>query len=370
MSPQNNITKMPVIIRLPPFLQYRISWHIGFWGLLLTLSFVPRPYPVQQILAIYPDIEYQIVLSRLLTGVILVYFTTLVTIPRLLYENRLVWFGFVSVVQSLFISWFLFQITGFIMSQYDTDLTTIKDLIRSIFPNYPSYRLRDSFLEGFGILMLIICVTGLKYIKDTLLAQERHANEMQHKIEQEAAFLKEQLSPHFFFNTLNNLYGLALTKSDQLPPAILQLSDLVRYTLYETKTPIVQLSQEISFLRAYIELEQLRLGSRYSLYINLPHDIPSNLKIAPLLLIVFVENAFKHTRDLRVPHIEIDIELVIIANHIMFKVSNLAAETPKSHQGIGLKNAMRRLTLLYPEKHKIQIGYENQRFNLFLDIEL
>jgi hypothetical protein len=144
------------------------------------------------------------------------------------------------------------------------------------------------------VTVSFLFVTACKYFKDGYITQQFEAERQQQQLMAEVNNLKSQIAPHFLFNTLNNLYGLAVGKSDKLPHLMLRLSNLLRHSLYETQKPLVPINDEMAVLKSYIELESVRLED--DLKLRLKDSVPadSNYQIAPLILIVFMENAFKH----------------------------------------------------------------------------
>jgi sensor histidine kinase YesM len=183
--------------------------------------------------------------------------------------------------------------------------------------------------------------------------------------------LQGQLHPHFLFNMLNNLYGLWIEKSGSTPEVILKLSALLDYMLYRCDKDKVPLNEEIRFIRNYIELETIRHDTRLKLEIEL-HDQAEELLISPLLLFSFVENAFKHGANKTSGESWIKIRLTFKDGQLRFEVENNfdASVNPSENNGIGLKNVKERLMLLYPEKHRIDIGNENGIFKVTLSIEI
>lgn len=182
----------------------------------------------------------------------------------------------------------------------------------------------------------------------------------------ELQLLQSQMSPHFLFNTLNNLYGLSLSDHNKVPGLILKLSELLRYSVYEAKEVFVPLADEVNYLRNYIEFEKMRLGDRLSLTLQLQELEDKPIKIAPMLLIVFVENAFKHSKNNEDNKVFIRILLQVEQNSFCFLVKNscspaaLVPKAPKSHSGLGLESVKKRLDLLYKNRHELKItGTEN-----------
>jgi LytS/YehU family sensor histidine kinase len=205
------------------------------------------------------------------------------------------------------------------------------------------------------------------------LIQQHSLNLEKEKLEAELKFLKSQIHPHFLFNTLNNLYALTLKKSDKAPEMVIQLSNLLEYTLYSGKETEVGLNEELKQIRGYIDLEKLRFGDRLKITTDIEGNV-DRLMIAPLLLLPFVENSFKHgaSTDLKTPFI--DINVIVKDNLLRFSIRNSKGnESEKSEgykEGIGLKNVKRRLELLYPRKHSLEIVEEHDTFSVGLTVEL
>lgn len=187
----------------------------------------------------------------------------------------------------------------------------------------------------------------------------------------ELKLLQSQLSPHFLFNTLNNLYALSLHDTSKVPPLLLKLSDLLRYTVYDTKNHIVPLTDEIDYIKNYIDFEKIRLGERLELTENWPNNLNEAPQIVPMLLIVFVENAFKHSKNTQDLHIKIDIDLQIWGKTILFSVQNSfspnQSQNPAEQSGgLGLANVKKRLKLVYPMQHDLQIETNKNTFTVKL----
>lgn len=181
--------------------------------------------------------------------------------------------------------------------------------------------------------------------------------------------LKNQLNPHFLFNTLNNLYSLAIEKSDKTPEVIERLSDILDYILYRCKDKYVLLEKEIELIENYLALEKVRYGKRVD--IQFKKDIKPDAKIAPLILLTFIENAFKHGVKQELKQAKITINLATENNLIIFKIENTKPHTTiKSEEPLGLKNVKKQLELLYPETHSLTILNENDMFLVTLTLKL
>jgi len=229
--------------------------------------------------------------------------------------------------------------------------------------------------DNFDIKKLInfigIMVLALSFGIAIKLARDSFTRRQEEK-EAQLKLLKAQLNPHFLFNTLNNLYGLSVIKSDKLPNLMLKLSDLLRYSLYETKETLVPLEKEINYLENYVSLEKIRLEEKTTITF-LKSGTISSQKIAPMLLIVFVENAFKHLGISKDNKNEVLIHLTISKEKMIFTCTNTTDKTKiknleKGKSGIGLQNAKKRLQLMYPNKHQLSITKENNTYTVELTL--
>ncbi|RIW12893.1 GHKL domain-containing protein [Algoriphagus lacus] len=183
----------------------------------------------------------------------------------------------------------------------------------------------------------------------------------------ELAMLKNQINPHFFFNTLNNLYGLCMEKSDQAPELVLKLSEMMRYAIYEGKETSVPLSRDVKYLENFLELQGLR--HRVSPEISFKKEITEDPLISPLLFIVLIENAFKHGMEKLTEGGFVRINLYSGKDRLRFQIeNNFDSNDSKSDKGIGLENLKRRLELSYPGVHELKIKEENGIFRVNLEI--
>ena len=188
--------------------------------------------------------------------------------------------------------------------------------------------------------------------------------------EQELQYLKMQIHPHFLFNTLNTIYGLSLSNNQSTPEMILQLSDLLDYILYQTRKPLVKLEDEVNHIRNYIDLEKKRF--REDLEIEFHSDpIPENIQIAPMLLLPFVENSFKHGKG-NDGKLKISVELNLNGEIMDFRIVNsLSKKTEESFgEGIGLENIQRRLQILYENEHNLKVEEALDNYRVLLNLNL
>lgn len=221
-----------------------------------------------------------------------------------------------------------------------------------------------SFLvSGFAV--------GIRYAESAIRKEEEIKELEREKLNSELALLKNQVSPHFFFNTLNNIYSLISVNQDDAREAVLSLSKMMRYMLYESEQGNTRLSREIEFMKGYIDLMKLRMSDRVKLSLNF-QDTYDDRDIPPLLFIPFIENAFKHGVSNKANSF-IEISLLVIGDRIDFRVRNSIApagtDTSRTAAGIGLDNVRKRLALLYPGRHELMIDEKESVFSVDLTID-
>lgn len=244
---------------------------------------------------------------------------------------------------------------------------------------YPHvYRLETprNFLEFQGLInsfMDIIFIAGIAIalkqhsVSNRLIKREKLLQK--EKLETELNFLKAQINPHFLFNTLNSIYALSLKKSEQTAGVVVQLSKLLRFVLYEAQVRKIRIDREIQFLNDYIALEKIRYDHRLRVDFDSQTDDPA-AQIVPLLLVPFVENAFKHGASETTSEAFIDIRLVLKNGRLLFSVENsFEYETDVHHEGIGLRNLRRQLELLYPD-FELQTKISGNHFKASLTLDL
>ncbi len=192
-------------------------------------------------------------------------------------------------------------------------------------------------------------------------------NLQKEKTQTELNLLKQQINPHFFFNTLNNLYALSLTKDQKTPEVIMQLSELMRYVIYKGKENQVPISEEVKYIEDYIQLQLIRLHKKVDFNFK-KNIIDKSLQIPPLLFIVLIENAFKHGIEPAEGDCFLDLYLESDENSLTFSCRNSVEEKTKEAPGIGLDNLSRRLELLFPNNHELQIADLGNEFKTSLKI--
>ncbi|MDN3587480.1 sensor histidine kinase [Pedobacter aquatilis] len=231
--------------------------------------------------------------------------------------------------------------------------------------NLNEYFVLKCFVGGFFLISSCI----IKFVIDWFATERIQRNLESERREMELQFLKSQLNPHFLFNSLNNIYSLAYQKSDKTADAIMKLSEIMRYMIYESNTPTVALSKEVDYLKNYIELQKIRFKDGAFIEMTLNGEIDDQ-KIVPLMLISFVENAFKHgvVTDVNEP-----VKIDIIANQkiLHFSVINKKNNQNKDAQGgVGLPNVERRLQLIYPDRYKLNVVNSPTHYTCELMIDI
>jgi sensor histidine kinase YesM len=245
-----------------------------------------------------------------------------------------------------------------------------------VFPDYffiSYFTFREIVL--FFIVYIIITML-LKLSKSWFLVswlQKELLEKEKQKTVVELKALKAQINPHFFFNTLNSIYSMALDKDDRLPGTVLQLSDLMRYFLYVSRDNFIPLEKDLTVVKEYIALQKLRSNPQLDIETKISGEI-SDQQIAPLLLITFLENAFKHGAKGSSGNTFIKLDIKVEKNKLNFTLENnkgiIDEVNTGDHNGLGLENVKRQLELLYPGKHLLNIKDEQDRFVVALQLSL
>lgn len=334
----------------------RIGYHISFWVVYLILN--------TWLGSLYNRINFNEAfineLSVIPVKLLLTYFVFYRVIPLYLDRDK-VW-KLVGLTAAAFVvaillyrmttEWLLFPITK---------------------PerNVPFFSWKGMYLIAFDLFITVAAATTIKMIRVHYKSLEFERELMQEKLQSELNFLRAQMNPHFLFNTLNNLYGLARKKSDHTADAILMLSKIMRFMLYDCRAPRIAVADEAKVIRDYIELEKLRYNERLKVHYEENIEPPGGF-IAPLLLLPFVENSFKHGAGGTTGTVEISVRLHLHDNTLDFEVRNTvdADAPPPRAEGIGLKNVRRQLELLYPNRYELHTGRENGTFRAHLKVQL
>jgi hypothetical protein len=352
----------------------KIFLHVLAWTILLGLPlyFVQR-FEVGQ------DFIWLYYISNIVSGLIF-YLNYLILVPRFFFERKKLRY-YLSVLAMLVV--FFFASNGltelvfkYVPGQAKTVITGRKqNEMRQPGPpapdkffGRPPFRQMHLFNYTFTSLFLVFFSVGLRVLERHSDIEKWQKELEKEKLNSELAFLKNQISPHFFFNTLNNIYSLISINQEDSQKAVLKLSKLMRYLLYESEHGNTKLSSEIEFMNNYIDLMKLRMSEKINLSISFPENYDDK-SIPPLLFIPFIENAFKHGISYREKSF-IDISMRAEQDSISFRCINSIAksrdESDSGHSGIGLDNVSKRLNLLFPGKHDLKINKKDTEFEIIL----
>lgn len=319
--------------------------HILIWGMLLLLPYVVSNAANNYKLGPIPGMFFTI------SGLIhmgIFYSNAFFFYPRLF--NKRYWWLYIPLVILLLLTsfWLKWNILAHWFPDVLKDVTAYKFI----------------FAPSTGIFIIsIIYRRVVDKIRHEKAVEQRRAEQLSTELK----FLRSQISPHFLFNVLTNLVSLARKKSDKLESSLIMLSDLMRYMLYDTQGKKVALTKEIAYLQSYVELQKLRFGSEIAIsnVVELEEEA-ANFTVEPMLLIPFVENAFKHGVD------HLDIRLLVKNGLLTFDVTNRSDESAVSKDessGIGLANVRSRLEMLYKERYTLLIRDENNLFHVTLTLK-
>lgn len=342
---------------------YRVASHIMFWLLVLILQYSSAGY-YNPDGARFRDILLAVGTNQV-AQMAAAYFLTYFVVPRYIYKQRylagLAWFS-ISVYVVCVLS--RLEVVHVEEPFYGVKPNP-KETYQEIFTDLPKL----VYVYFFRIYSVAFVFMLLKLLKDQLAVQ-RHALTLEkQKAEAELKLLKTQLNPHFLFNTLNNIYALALMNAQVTAGAIGRLSEILDYILYRCDNMYVPLSGEIALLNNYIGLEKLRYDDR--LTVNFTCHADERVEIAPLILLAIVENAFKHGAGNDIGEPTIDIILKTEPDRFAFTVSNtFQSKGEKNGASIGLSNLKQQLELIYPGNHKLVITETESLFIVKLIIEL
>lgn len=284
------------------------------------------------------------------------------------------------LIQKKYFKFILYLIYAILVNTYVQMILVIGCLI--VFADL-QYNQMNPILNDFSVLWFVQLFISAMYTSLVQIRDEQERKETIHQLEKEKLeigyqlkelelnTLKEQIHPHFLFNTLNNIYGLAIEKSDDLPKVLLQLSGLLDYLVYQSKEDKVALAKEVKLLQEYIALEQLRLDDRFQLNMHF-EGINPEIQITPFLLFPMVENAFKHGIKKTSQSAYLNIITAFHENEFIFEVENSKPQQVEYYKsgGTGLENLKRRLNLYYPNQHQFKIIQNEAFYKAILSIQL
>ena len=333
-----------------------VSLHIMFWVIIIAL---PQYLMIINTENIPREITYYALIMMLFIPLTF-YLFYLYVVPFTLESN-------VKRINSILI----YSVITIALILLKTGLLILIDRFSDLdFVSHNLFGFRQQFVEDFNIaffmIMAILLRISMYWIRDQRQKTELALREHQLELE----LLKTQLNPHFFFNTLNNIYSLVYKKSDNAPAAVMKLSEIMRYLIYGSKAELVPLEKEVEQLENYIELEKLRIKDPDFIDYHITGDISSHI-IPPMLLITFAENAFKHGKR-KVKSPGINIEITAEKDRLTYSVKNYLLIEPNNSphgEGLGMQNTRRRLELLYPDKHSLRIDRDNNSYEVKLELD-
>lgn len=324
------------------------SFHVCIWAAFWIIMGVPLSYGRQLINMV------MWVPAFILFGYPLVYYA----IPHLLLKGKIIQFFLLTLAWG-----------------------AVGLVIDSEYRNYVLIPLQeamglDNILPRGPLPFCFLCMTTsaaspmiIKFFKLWTIKQREWMSAQQEKITAELQLLKAQVHPHFLFNTLNNIYSFSLESSPKTPEMILKLSSLLSYMLYDCRSEEVRLEKEIEIMKNYIDLEKERYGNSIDISWNVEGDIKDRF-IAPLMMLPFLENAFKHGTSEQVEKCWISVDITVRKEMLSFKIANSKNEyAPYNTQGIGINNVKKRLELLYPGKHELKMNDEGNFFVVSMQLK-
>jgi len=309
--------------------------------------------------------------------IFLSYFNNLFLVPKFLAKRKYAWYLLSAAVFAFVMAFCLALSFNVMMHQFPKmQVWQVSFFTNDIPVGYTFSDMVNGAFSYFFILLFWICAFSMAWYMNDYSRQQRVIDEAKKKqMETELTFLKGQMNPHFLFNNLNNLYGLALKKSDTTPEAILKLSSILRYLLYESDIETVSFEKEKEVMNAYIDLELLRLSEVDHLHFTIVSD--GNYNIPPLLWMPVLENVFKHATRVIADNYYIEYRFEI-KDHVLtifsknnYKTNSNGNGQPKEKNGgIGLENLRKRLSLLYPGKHTIDTRHDDSFYTTEVKIHL
>ncbi len=344
------------------FLNRYLFIHIGYW-IFYILFFTIQRFAFYGYSDFIPNLKLN--LAYLPIILISTYLVTEYVIPNMFNRNHLFLSSSILVIIIVIEPVFAYFVRTGIIEPY-------------IFNDHRAYTLYNYLTAILIFVFGTVPVAGLK-IARLLQSHHLYLQKIEHdKLEAELKLkeaelklLKGQIQPHFLFNTLNNIYLLALEKSDKTPDLVLRLSEMLSYITYDCSSEKIPLDKEIEFVNSFVELEKIRYET-CDISLKIAGDT-SNIQIAPMILHTFIDNSFKHGAINEKGSQGIKISLSVNDNHLIFSAENSKRHENDEHRkesGIGIINAIKRLKLIYPDRHELIINDSDEKFSVFLRIEL
>ena len=338
----------------------RIGWHILFWMCYIAMYTI-----------IYGNFEESYgaeffwAMAYLPIKMVATYFTMYFIIPRYFLQKKYVAATVLTVLVVL--------LAGFL--QRFLDYHVFSPIYGHEWMAGSPFNIPKSLKNVLSIYPAVALGAFIKITKHFYSEESKSKELRQEKLQAELNFLKGQIHPHFLFNTLNNLYALTLKKSENSPEVVLKLSELLSFMLYECNSRTVPLSKELKLIENYIALEKIRYDDRLTITYETEGDVSKN-QIPPMLLLPFVENAFKHGTSDSIDEVWVDIHIKVEGRSLSLSVKNSNGyDTVEKNEfdyqkGIGLKNVHRRLELLYEDHYTLETNDTEDQYSVSLTIEL
>ena len=342
----------------------RLFWHLAFWVVYCLqdayYGFIWLGSPSGGVRAPHFATVLEDASICLFPKFIFTYFLLIISVPQIVFGKSPIYRIVTEVFAVLCISIFIYRLQAFY----------IIDPLVYHWPNTPLLAVRGIFAAAMDIGFVACVAVALKFTRLQLRVKENEKNLVRGKLEAELKFLRHQTSPHFLLNTLNNVYALARKKSDETPEVVMKLSELLRFILYESGDPFIPLMEEIKVLEDYLRLEMMRYDERLTVRFEKKLDAEC-YQIVPLLLLPFIENAFKHGISESRFESYVYIEIGVVNGQLIYTVENSKDGPGRgvSTKNIGLANVRRRLELTYKE-YELDIREEENSYRVNFSLNL
>lgn len=344
--------------KLPILFRYRFLWHLVFWIVVFIAywltygGYLDRYYQ-----------EFVIGLSLLPARIIGTYSLIYFILPLATEKKNFVSFGILSAIHAVFYG-FIIWISYYYLNLFPETFDYSK------LPLFYWPKILNKIISNYGIPVIAVAII---IFKRWYLDEQKNKKLAEEKLAAELSFLKSQVHPHFLFNTLNNLYALTLIKSENTPDIVLKLSGLLDYMIYKSNDDFVPIKKELEIIESYVDLEKMRYNERLDLKYEIQGEVDGQ-QIAPLILLPFIENSFKHgaSKDRIKPNIRIflKVEPDFVELNVVNSVPAEKKEDESLSEGIGLKNVKRRLELIYPGQHQLVVKPGEKQYEVKLKILL
>ncbi len=335
------------------FIKYKLH-HLIFWMLIFGTWYLLRYEGYHN-----ERLAFQVTCIKVADLALLVYITNYFLIPYFLYRKKYLLFVLIFIVMIVSSSIIKMNLIGRL---------TNNPFLLNLSGNLKE-RIYDNVIPHF---FLVIAGAAFKLMFDQIRLQKKMTDLAKEKAESELEFLKSQINPHFLFNSLNSVYFLIDKNNQEARQTLHKFSDMLRYQLYEANGDKIPIEKEISYLKDFVDLQKLRKDENYSVTFTCPPDV-KGFSIEPLLLIPFVENAFKHISHKTSKENFVKVEMTKNNGYFQFMVENSKDNnnmTTEKHGGIGLQNVKRRLELLYPGNHVLDIQNTPDTFKIYFKLKL